>query len=173
MNTIGPMISASARLAIGYAQRLAAGIRDDQFASFARIGDRVVQSNHPAFICGHLGLYAPRILVDLGHDASSLTPNEHFVSLFSKDAICVDDPDRAIYPPMDELFARMIEGYTRVADALDAADDASFTSENSNQAMRAKFPTQGAMFGFYVGGHFMVHMGQWSAWRRAMSMPAA
>ena len=37
----------------------------------------------------------------------------------------------------------------------------------------ARFPTKGAALGFYVGGHFMMHMGQLSAWRRAMGMGAA
>ena len=48
-----------------------------------------------------------------------------------------------------------------------------FLLENPNERMRAKFPTNGAMLAFYVGGHFMLHMGQLSAWRRAVGLGPA
>ena len=35
---------------------------------------------------------APRVLSDLGFDASAYQPTERFQELFSKDATCVDDP---------------------------------------------------------------------------------
>ncbi len=50
--------------------------------------------------------------------------------------------------------------------ALEKAEDSVFEQQNPNEGMRQKFATIGAMHGFYVGGQFMMHMGQMSAWRR-------
>ena len=173
MPTIGPMISPSARLCLGYADRLLQDVRPDQFARFANVGGTVIHSNHPAFIYGHLSLYAPRIVEQLGGDASGLAPSTEFQELFSKDAQCVDDPDGSIYPAMNVIVSALQNGYSAAIDALDSAPDEIFEEANPNEAMRSKFPTIGAMHGFYVGGHFMLHMGQMSAWRRAVGLGAA
>lgn len=173
MPNIGPLIAASARLGLGYAERLLKDVPPEQFARFAVIGDTTIQSNHPAFVYGHLSLYAPRVIEQLGGNASKFAPSARFVELFSKDAKCVDDPGGTIYPPMDEVTSAVLDGYQAVAEALEAADDEIFVLENPNEAMRAKFPTLGAMHAFYVGGHFMLHMGQMSAWRRMMGLGPA
>lgn len=167
------MIAASARLGIGYAERMLKDVKPAQFACFARIGDTVIESNHPAFIYGHLSLYAPRIIEQVGGDAAKFLPAANFQQLFSKDAKCVDDAEGSIYPPMDEIASAMLDAYRAAAEALETAEDGVFTSENPNEAMRAKFPTKGAMHAFYVGGHFMLHMGQMSAWRRATGLGPA
>ena len=90
------MIAASAKLGLGYAERLLKGIPAEKYASFARVQDTIIESNHPAFIYGHLGLYASRIIAELGCDASAYTPSADYVKIFSKDAVCVDDPDNSI-----------------------------------------------------------------------------
>lgn len=173
MPTIGPMIAASARLGAGYAERLLKDVRADQFARFAWAGQTVIESNHPAFIYGHLSLYSSTVIKSVGGDPAEFIPSERFQQLFSKDAKCVDDPDGSIYPPMDEITAALMTGHQAAIDALEAADDEVFQRENPNERMRGKFPTNGAMLGFYVGGHFMMHMGQMSAWRRAVGLGAA
>jgi hypothetical protein len=174
MNTsIGSMIAASGRLGLGYADRLLKGVTSDQFARFASVGGNLIQSNHPAFIYGHLSLYAPRIIEQLNGDASGLMPTAEFQKLFSKDATCVDDPDGSIYPAMDEIVLALKDGYTAAINALQQAQDEIFRQVNPNEVMRERFPSLGAMHAFYVGGHFMLHMGQMSAWRRAMGLGAA
>lgn len=173
MPNIGPMIAASAHLGLGYAERLLKDVTPEQFARFAAIGDTVIESNHPAFIYGHLSLYASRIIEQVGGDASAYLPSAKFEELFSKDAKCVDDPDGSIYPAMDEITSALLGGYRAAAQALETAEDGRFTVENPNAAMRGKFPTKGAMHAFYVGGHFMLHMGQMSAWRRAVGLGPA
>jgi hypothetical protein len=85
----------------------------------------------------------------------------------------VDDPDGTIYPPMGEITTALFDSYRAAVLALEAASDDVFMTENPNEAMRDKFPTTGAMHAFYVSGHFMLHMGQLSAWRRAMGMGPA
>ena len=67
---IGPMIAASARVGLGYAERLLGDVPDDKFGAFAKVGNGQIKSNHPAFVCGHLSLYAPEIMKGLGHETS-------------------------------------------------------------------------------------------------------
>ena len=173
MPQIGPMFAESAKLSIGYGARLLKEVPADMFARFAKAGDTIVESNHPSFIYGHLSLYAHRVVTGCGCDASSVMPSEKFESVFSKDATCVDDAAGDVYPPMDEVTKFFFAGYEAAIEALENVDDEVLLQENTNEAMRKRFATQGAMFGFYMGGHIMMHMGQMSAWRRAAGLGAA
>lgn len=173
MKTIGHMIAASAKLGLNYADRLLNGISPETFSSFARCAETSIESNHPAFIFGHLSLYAPRIVTELGGDDSEIQPSEEAIALFSKDAKCLDDPSCTIYPAMSEIVSQFRVGYEAAIHHLESADDSQFTNQNPNEAMRKLFPTLGSMHAFYVGGHFMLHMGQLSAWRRANGLGAA
>lgn len=169
---IGTMIAESARLSLGYCERLTADIPTEKFARFAPGTAGLVESNHPAFVCGHLSLYSPRVVDTLGGDASGLTPSDSYVSLFSKDAKCVDDPDGTIYPAKDEILERLIAAQKAAIEVVGRAADEALTAPNDN-AMKERFTTVGSMMAFYLGGHFMIHMGQMSAWRRMMGMGPA
>jgi hypothetical protein len=170
---IGPMIADSARLGLAYAERMLTGITAENFARLASIEGTKVQSNHPAFVYGHLSLYPCRIVSDLGGEASAIVPTEAFLQKFDHNAHCIDDPDGSVYPPMEQITERFFTSYRAAVDALQNADDALFTVDNPNEAMRAKFATVGSMHGFYVGGHVMMHIGQLSAWRRMMGLGRA
>jgi len=171
-NTIGPMIAASGRLGLGYVDKLMTGIKDKDYARFAPAGNSVIESNHPAFILGHLSLYPQRVISGLGGDPAETAPPEKYEA-FSPQAKCQHDPERNIYPPLDEVVQVMKRGYEQAITMLDGTDDELLLRENDNERMRERFTTQGAMFGFYMGGHYMMHMGQLSAWRRMMGMGAA
>ncbi len=173
MPSIGPMFADSARLSLGYAERMLVGVTADRFARFAQIGGQVIESNHPAFIYGHLSLYPCRIVEQLGGDASSIKPTQLYLEKFSHTAKCMDDPDGSSYPAMEEIVERMLTAHRAAEVSLRAADDALFLTENANEAMRGKFATTGSMHGFYMGGHVMMHIGQVSAWRRMMGLGAA
>lgn len=173
MPNIGPMMAASAKLAVGYTEKLLTNVQDKDCARFARIGDTVIESNHPAFILGHLTLYPMRVVAQLGADATPVTPTESFQELFSHQATCVDDPDRNIYPALEEIVSVFQSGYSKAIELLESTEDQAFMAENPLERLRDRFPTIGAAHGFYVGGHMMMHLGQLSAWRRAMGMGAA
>ena len=170
---IGPMIADSARLGLGYAERMLKGINADQFARLATVQGQTIQSNHPAFIYGHLSLYPCRIVEALGGDASSITPTEAYLQKFDHNAQCVDDPEGTIYPAMEEITERFFTSHRMAIEALEQADDSQFTVINPNEAMRAKFATVGSLHGFYLGGHVMMHIGQLSAWRRMTGLGPA
>jgi hypothetical protein len=165
------MIADSCRLSLGYAERLLKDIPAERFGRLATVGDEVVQSNHPAFIYGHLSLDPCRIVAELGRDASSIVPTDAYVKIFDHNAKCVDDFEGSIYPAMDEIVERFFAAHRLALDTLMTADDSLFKQANPNEAMRGKFATIGSMHGFYVGGHIMIHMGQLSAWRRMIGLP--
>ncbi len=60
------MVADAANVSQRYAKRLLVGIPVDRFARFAAPGRQVVESNHPAFILGHLSLYPANVVRLLG-----------------------------------------------------------------------------------------------------------
>lgn len=171
--SLGNTIADSMELSLGYTDRLMVGIPADQFARFASPGGQVVESNHPAFILGHLALYPSKIVGELGRQDLALSAPDQFETVFSKDAKCVDDPDGSIYPAMDDVVEFFKNAHAKALAALREADDATLQQANPNERMSGKFPTIGSMHGFYVGGHMMMHLGQLSAWRRMAGLGAA
>jgi hypothetical protein len=163
--SLGNTIADSLKVSLGYADRLLKDVSVERFARFASPGGVVVVSNHPAFIYGHLSLYAPKILLQIGHPAPSVP--DHFEDAFSKDSTCRDDVDGGLYPGMEETVEFFREGYRMVSGALRSTADDAFQQPNPTEGrMRELFPTIGSVQTFYCGGHMMMHLGQVSAWRR-------
>ncbi len=172
--SLGNIIGDSLQLCMGYAQQLLAGVPAEKFGRFARVGGHVIESNHPAFLLGHLSLYASRIVEQLGQDATAITPSEQYQQLFSKDACCQDDVNGTIYPPMEEIVSTFMSGYEKALEVLRAAPDEAFAQPNpAGGRMTEWFPTIGSMHAFYCGGHMMMHLGQMSAWRRMVGLGPA
>lgn len=172
--SLGNVVADSLGLGLGYGERLLAGVTADNFGRLANTGRSLIQSNHPAFIYGHLSLYAPQIIAHLGGDVSILRVPDRFQSVFSKDATCQDDPDGKIYPTKDDVTKYFFEGYRAAVETLRAVDDQVLQQPNpSGGRMTELFPTVGSMLAFYAGGHLMMHLGQLSAWRRMMGLDPA
>ena len=128
VRSLGNIIADSLELSNGYADRL---LKDVPAATFARLArfvrqdsEVVIESNHPAFIYGHLSLYAPRVLEQIGSSTQPIPAS--FQTVFSKDAICVDDPTATIYPPMDLVTSYFKSQHQNLVTALRQAPDAIF-----------------------------------------------
>ena len=171
--TLGNTIADSLELGLGYGERLLAGVTPENFGRFAAPGGQIVESNHPAFIYGHLSLYACRVVEQLGDDAAAIVPKPRFTEVFSKDAECLDDVDGTVYPAMSELTDAFFDGYRTALESLRKASDDVLQQPNPAGGMAERFPTLASMHGFYVGGHLMIHMGQLSAWRRMAGLGRA
>ncbi len=172
--SVGQTIADSLSLSLSYSRRMLTGVTPEQFGRLARFGDQVIDSNHGAFVFGHLALYGSKIVEQLGGDAGAIAVPPSFATVFSKDAKCVDDPSGTIYPSMDEVTSVFFQGYEAAIVALQAAPDEVFQKPNPGQGRIAElFPTLGSMHTFYCGGHLMMHMGQVSAWRRMLGLPPA
>ena len=174
MAQMGSLIAPGARLAQMYAERLLKGVTQATYARLARPGGTVIQSNHAAFVLGHLALYPARVLQFLNLPPEPVAAPAQFTALFKDGVACQDDSDGKIYPPLDELSSVFFSGYKSAIDAIAAAPDERFTGPNPAEGrMRELFPTLGSALNFYVLGHVEMHLGQLSAWRRAMGLPPA
>lgn len=173
MQTLATTIVEPAKLSMGYARKLLEGIKPDQFARLAPGNAGPIASNHPAFVYGHLSLYACRIIADLGGDASAVQPSEKFMDVFKNGAECVDDAEGTVYPAMEVITERFFSGYEAAIEAAAKADDATYAAANPNETMRSRFSTMAAMHAFYLSGHMMIHFGQVSSWRRACGLGPA
>jgi hypothetical protein len=163
--SLGNVIADSLQQSLRYGERLLKNVTAVRAARFAAPGGVVVESNHPAFIYGHLSLYAPKILRLIGHPAPPVP--DGFELAFSKDAACVDDVDGDLYPALDDIVAFFLEGHRMTIGALRSTPDAVFDQPNPAEGrMQELFPTIGSVQAFYCGGHMMMHLGQMSGWRR-------
>jgi len=170
--SLGNVIADSLQVSLSYGERLLKDVPAERFARFAAPGGVAVASNHPAFVYGHLSLYTPKILVQIGHPAPPQP--EQFEVRFSKDATCVDDEDGDLYPNRDLIVDFFLEGHRMVMAALRSTPDDVFQRPNPAKGrMLDLFPTIGSVQAFYCGGHMMMHLGQVSAWRRMEGLGAA
>lgn len=156
------------RFSMGYAETLLKGVKATDFAR----KPRGIDTNHPAFLYGHLAIYPDR-LCDLVSRPEAARPDQVFLDLFAAGKPCLDDPDGTIYPPMEVIVARFRSRYDAVLPVLAETPDEVFGKPNPNERMRERFPTIGMAATFLVNGHMMMHLGQMSAWRRCMGMPSA
>lgn len=157
-----------------YAKRLLVGIPVDRFARFATPGKQVIESNHPAFILGHLSLYPFNVVRLLGLDTTKVQPTDRFTTLFSKDAKCQDDAHGIIYPSMQEVSDVFFSSYEIALQAMRDAADSQLAVENPvDTPIKQICPTLGSMLGFYLTGHVATHLGQLSTWRRMEGLPPA
>jgi len=170
--SLGNMIGDSLELCLGYSERLLKNVTPEQFARYAVVNGKVIESNHPAFAYGHLCLYGPRIFSQFGK-TGPVAPDS-FEAIFSKDAKCTDDPDGKIYPSMSVVSQVYFDGYKAALELLRSLPDSAFQVANPvGGRMTDLFPTLGSLHAFYCGGHMMMHLGQVSAWRRMMGLGAA
>ncbi len=169
--SLGNVVADSLDRGIGYAELLLKGVGADRFARFASPGGEPVESNHAAFVYGHLSLYAPRIIGDLDGNPPEIP--EGFEEVFSRETTCKDDADASIYPPMEEVTRYFFESYRQASEVLRATDDTPFQAPNPvGGKFTEMFPTIGSAHAFYCSGHVMLHMGQMSAWRRMSGLGA-
>ena len=172
--SLGNSIADSLELGVDYAEKLLKDVTPDKFARLASLGGSPIQSNHGAFIYGHLSLYAPQVTMHLGDVAPEIVIPDGFEKLFSKDATCVDDPAGDIYPSQEQVTRCFIDGYRKTCAALREVSNEPLEQVNPTPGrLGERFPTVGSVVAFYCGGHLMLHLGQMSAWRRMMGLSPA
>ncbi len=174
MGRIGAIIAAGAKIGPIGAERLLVGVTPEQCARFARPGGVEIKSNHPAFVLGHLSMYPIRAMQQLGQPIGPTAFPSSYETLFKFGVECQDDATGNIYPPLDELKSLFFAAHGAAIHAVESAPDEAFDAPNPAEGrLRELCPTVGAALNFYLIGHVQVHLGQFSAWRRAMGMPAA
>ena len=165
MSHTAASIIPGARAMLGYGQKLAEGIKPEQFAKMPE----GINTNHPAFCFGHLSIYPDMLLEGIGR--TELTkPGDGYEALFMHGVECKDDPEGTIYPSMDEIMARYAERHETLFSLLEGTSDEVFAGINPREQMRDMCPTLGALTSFMLLGHTAMHCGQVSAWRRIFGL---
>lgn len=166
MATIADTLVPPARMTLGYADALLADISPAQFAR----QPEGVNTNHPAWVYGHLGLYPDSMLTLIGRDDIAHT-DDAGKEVFGGNSVCRDDPRGDIYPPMNDIVERFRSRHEVLLGALAETDESVFTSPMpGDHPLASRLPTVGATAGFILLSHTMMHLGQVSAWRRAMGL---
>lgn len=170
-HTIDMLLPAAKRIR-GYAEKLTQGIADPA-ARRKPMGAnaQAIDTNHPLFVYGHLGVYPSRVIELTGGDAAQVKASEAWVTLFKAGAPCVDDREGTIYPSWDDVRAHFFRATDAAIEHLARVDDALLFAHTPDPKTRESFPTVGALATFLLSAHPMVHLGQVSAWRRCMGMP--
>ena len=122
--------------------------------------------NHAAFTIGHLAWAHDNALKMLG-----LTPalSDEWRALFAMGERPL--PERSSYPDKATLLRELEATHARLADAISNASAETLT-QPTPERMRHMFPTTGQMLYGLMSAHFGNHLGQLSAWRRAMGFPS-
>lgn len=151
-------------ITLRYADLLAADIPTDSFGHMPH-----PNMNHPAFCFGHLAMY-PNMVLDMIGRADLKVEKPGWGELFNAPIQCVEQDGR--YPGKDEIMAHFMERHRAVSAALREVSSETLEQEHDGY-FKGKIKTVGGVVNFMLAGHTMLHMGQVSAWRRAMGLPPA
>lgn len=165
MGGIAHSILPGAKLVRGYAEGMLKDVKPSDFGRLAR----GVQSNHPAWVYGHLSVYPDRIAEMIGRKDLA-RPDERYTALFANKTESVDDPAGTIYPPMKEITDRFFTLTDAVMAAVAETPDEVMLRPITGDSMADRLPTVGSRVVFLLQGHPMSHLGQVSAWRRFMGL---
>ncbi len=162
---IAAILGDGLKVTTGYGEMLVRDIPAEKFGHMP-----YPNMNHPAFCLGHLTLYPNRALSMLDR-SDCVIDLPGYEELFEGGVPCVEQDGR--YPEKDELIERYLERHRMVEKALSEVDEDVFVRENPIEGrLKEMFPTVGSAVNFLLNNHQMMHLGQVSAWRRVMGLPA-
>lgn len=174
MGAMGKAIASNARMVVRLGGLLAQGVEPKIFGARPVLDGREVQTNHPAFVYGHLAMYPSRAMEMMGLDAATMRPPAGWAELFAAGVECRNDPHATIYPGKDLLVKTLLDWTEQVAMALDGIDDGVLGGPITTGGRAAElFPNIGGAVNFYAAGHALMHLGQVSTWRRCMGLGSA
>ncbi len=162
MAQIAESIVQGAELMVGLANMLCEDIPDEKFAFKAIEG-----LAHPAFIMGHIAMYAEDVL-DFAGRSDLAQHDEGWAALFGMGVSCASDA--GLYPTKAEILKRLNERYgAALAEARKIPDEV-LLSVNDSGKFEDRFSTKAGLLNFALNGHPMMHLGQISAWRRSIGL---
>lgn len=172
MGQIAEMLVRGQRMSVRLAELMLKDVKPEQFARKVSIGGKTIDSNHPAFVYGHLSIYPFNAGKAAGYAVPP--PPAGFEDLFKAGAECRDDAERTIYPAMDAITTYFFEAHKANESGIAALSDEQLNAPNPREGrMKELFPTLGGLLMFYTTSHMMMHLGQVSAWRRGMGLGSA
>lgn len=158
MGQLADMITGPANTVLWLAQELCKDLPEDKFAYQPAEG-----VNHPAFLLGHMSIYAEEMLCHLGK-------SELMIDKGDLEAVCgygkKCEPDASLYPSKDELVKRFIERHKVVIEVISGMSDEELSQPNPTEFLKDECPTLGSLVTFSILGHTTMHLGQLSTFRR-------
>lgn len=142
-----------------YAARLVESLTPDLWTTQPIAGRTL---NHPAWIFSHLNVYTP-ICTAMLRGEPFADPLEH---RYGQKSAVSHDP--AEYHPGSQLLREYRDLHTAAEHALHDAPTAALAAANPLERWRTLHPTVGDMLVTLMVKHESGHLGQLSAWRRAM-----
>jgi hypothetical protein len=124
-------------------------------------------ANHPAWILGHIVVSTDGVLKLLGQEPTA--PPE-WQSLFGRGSSV--STDRSIYPSKETLIASLETAFDRANSAASDANEDQIAGPHQLEMLQRGLPTKGDLIALLLTTHVAQHLGQLSAWRRAMGRPA-
>ncbi len=174
MGALAAVIVPPANLTLSYAEGMLKDVRSETFARKPNLGGKVIDTNHPAWVYGHLSIYAGKICQLTGMDPGPTANPTGWEDLFKNGTPSTDDVTGKIFPPMEAITRHYFAGYRHVIAKLPEIDDAILQRPNPmGGRMSELMPTIGAAVNFLLSGHPMSHFGQISTWRRCMGLGSA
>ena len=145
------------RFNLGHIESLVKDLTDEQM-----VGQPNGVVNHPAWTLRHLASSSNFLATTLGLE--STTPAE-----WDARSDGVPSGNASDFPSKDELLAALKAQHERVAEAVSNAAPELF-AKDSDEQMRSYFPKVGDLVDYMLTAHEGTHIGQISAWRRAMGL---
>ena len=173
MGQYAQLIVAAGKVSRGYAERLLPGITPQQFGRMASVNGKIINTNHPAWVYGHLATYPAKVASMVGLDASKLAAPANFEDLFKDATECKDDATGKVYPAMEVITTAFFKTHDALFETLGGIDDAKLLAQTPDEKARQRFPQIGGRVLFMCNNHVMMHLGQVSAWRRCVGLPPA
>lgn len=124
-------------------------------------------ANHPAWILGHIIVSTDGVLKLLGHKPTA--PPE-WQPLFGRGSTV--SSDRAAYPSKEKLLAALEIVFDRATAAAVEASADQVAGPHHVELLQRGLPTKGDLIAMLLTTHVAQHLGQLSAWRRALGKPA-
>jgi uncharacterized damage-inducible protein DinB len=146
-----------------YAQKLVADLPDDQMCA-QPVAGRVM--NHAAFTLGHLAWASDAAIRYLGSEPQAPAEWKDLVGMGAQ-----PQADRSKYPSKEALLQALEGAHTRLVAALPKLTP-EILAQPAPERMRNRFPTVGHLLLGLMTAHEATHLGQLSAWRRALGLPS-
>ena len=130
------------------------------------VAQPLAEMNHPAWIVGHLTYSLQAIGGEIG-----LTPwlPATWGTLFGTGTMLTTESGS--YPSKTELLQRFAVARRRISDRLAEMTESDLSEPLPDERHRAVFPTVRSALLHTLTVHAATHVGQLSAWRRAMGLP--
>lgn len=152
------------QFSLGYAHLLVKDIPDDKMTAQPVAGRAM---NHAAWVIGHLAVSSDFVVKLLGGAEVAAPPEWN--ELFGMKSSPL--PDASRYPKKGVLMKALEDAHARAAEAYSKATPEQL-NQPSSDPIRARFPKVGNFVTLLMTSHEGIHLGQLSAWRRALGYPS-